>query len=102
MSEPSGYYGYSYEPDGDMDTFTTCFHAKGIPRVTRTFLPRIPDCLPPVWRGVGDQNKIYEDLRSLTDWHNFMAPLSSMDVVLTASLPIEKGAMGLDMGNILH
>ena len=83
MSEPNGSYGYFYERDGDTDTFVTGFHAGGQPTATRTVLRRISSGVP-IWRAVGDEKQVYDDVRALASWHIVMVVLEPFkDVVLS-------------------
>ena len=38
--------------------------------------------IAPVWRAVGDEKEVYEDVRVLSDWHIVMVPLTIFKNVL--------------------
>ena len=64
-SDVNGYYEYMA---GAIDYFYTRFNAKGKVLGETTVLARVAEdtC---VWRAVGDEKRIYDDMRELRDWH---------------------------------
>ena len=74
-SPPNGKYEYFYSEVNDTDQFKTCFHCRGLPTETQTLFHRVRNLPCPVWRAIGDEKEISDNIRCLKDWHILMLPL---------------------------